>query len=361
MVKRKHNISSTDVTFENGGKIYYKVMDNSLKHYNYQYNYGLNTLPETYDPERMCGSGGFYVCDLDDLPRWLCLYPDGKIHEVQIPEDARIVSLDNKYKVDKLILGHGLRINEFIKKHKLEEKFIEYLTDNLRYIDRQTPEMCGRMIDRNWESLQFVKKQTKKLCKKAIDYHYSAIGFVKKQTADLCEFALAKNPMAIHHIKRKTKKMYIKAFNADVTNLDKMDQDAKICKLAIECNWRALMYMKPEFITKELYCIGLQQEPTMFKQMSTGLYSSRYQKILEIAMQTNGLDLQYVPYYRLTQQLCYQAVEQNGMALQYVPKNMMSKEMCEMAVKQNGMALQYVPKDMMSKEICDIAAKNNAI
>ena len=39
------------------------------------------------------------------------------------------------------------------------------------------------------------------------------------------------------------------------------------------------------------------------------------------------------------------AVQQDGLALQFVPKDKRTDKICEMAVLQNKYALQYVPKN----------------
>ena len=176
MVKRKSSDEDKDETkdtyeFVDGKKIYYKVMHKSLKHYDYQYKYGLNILSNTYPQHK-------YVSDIDNIVEWVYLHPNGKIHEIQVPDNAQITVHDKMYKVNQLILGPGLSINEFVKNHKLEKQFVTHEPLYLRYVDRQTPELCEQAINRNYSALFYVKRQTKKMC----------------------EFALKQNPRAILYI-----------------------------------------------------------------------------------------------------------------------------------------------------------------
>ena len=344
MVKRKHTEDSAIALAEqrdsvvnefiDGKKIYYKFIDQSLCQHGYQYKYGLNVLPENekYDPivkfgDAMTGvGGGFHVYNFGDLSHQLISHSEKKIHEVQIPDDAQIHSFAHRHKVDKLILGHGLSVNEFIKKHNFEEFFLSCDWENLRFIDRQTPEMCERLVKQCYAILRYVKKQTKKLCKLAISMNYEAIKFVRKQTPDLCDFAIDKNAMALLFIKRKTKKMYRDAFKVDPSILynlwtNKCNVNVEIYKLAVESNYQTLKWMKPENITEELYLIGLQQEPKMIEKFAKSDYywHDSYKKLSKIAVQRDGMELQYVPHNIMTQKMCDLAVEQNPMASQFVP------------------------------------------
>ena len=164
-------------------------MNTSLKHHDYQYMYGLNVLSKTYNSGS--GGGGFYICDVNDVVNWIFLYQEGKIHEIQIPDNTWITKHNTKYKVNQLILGPGISINDFVKKHSFEKEFVTKNSSYLRYVDEQTPELCEQAVRGAGYSIEYVKKQTKELCEIAIKNCYTAIKHVKEQTPYLCELALS--------------------------------------------------------------------------------------------------------------------------------------------------------------------------
>ena len=82
---------------------YYKIIGNNFGHFNYKL--GLNSLSdngETFDPNVKCGPGGLYFCDITHIFEYL-EYGD-KVCTIELPEDAQVVKVENKYKSDKIII-----------------------------------------------------------------------------------------------------------------------------------------------------------------------------------------------------------------------------------------------------------------
>jgi len=48
-------------------KVYYKLTNDSEKHYNFKYQDGLNINPDVFKPYGSCNGGGLYFCELDKL------------------------------------------------------------------------------------------------------------------------------------------------------------------------------------------------------------------------------------------------------------------------------------------------------
>lgn len=68
----------------------------------------------------------------------------------------------------------------------------------------------------------------------------------------------------------------------------------------------------------------------------------------ELAVNTNGMALEYVPEELVTADVCKTAVSQNGLAIQFVPEDLLTDDLCKLAVTQNKEAIAYVPEDMRS-------------
>ena len=90
-------------------------------------------------------------------------------------------------------------------------------------------------------------------------------------------------------------------------------QTLGLCKLAVQLEGLALQFIKPEFKTPE---------------------------ICELAVRECGYALRYVE--NQTDTICKLAVQQNGGALQYVIKQ--TDEICRLAIQQNDYATQFVKK-----------------
>ena len=106
------------------------------------------------------------------------------------------------------------------------------------------------------------------------------------------------------------------------------EQSYDICILAVQRNGLALQYVKNEF---------------------------RTEKVCTLAVQQNCLALQYVPGHCQTESMCKEAIQQNVYALQYV--NCQSYDLCLSIVQRNGLALEHV--EAQTQVICNIAVQQN--
>ena len=85
---------------------YYKLMRKDEIHNGYQFSSGLHVDPVPWNIKSQCSRGGFYFCELKDIPKWIDLYPDNDwVRHVTLPPDARVHHESNgKSKADKIIL-----------------------------------------------------------------------------------------------------------------------------------------------------------------------------------------------------------------------------------------------------------------
>ena len=82
----------------------YKILNNTLCHYNFQYKEGLNIDTVVFNPTNKCQSGGLYFCEEKFLINYISY--GIKIATVEILDDARIYVESKKFKADKLILSN---------------------------------------------------------------------------------------------------------------------------------------------------------------------------------------------------------------------------------------------------------------
>jgi hypothetical protein len=63
----------------------------------------------------------------------------------------------------------------------------------------------------------------------------------------------------------------------------------------------------------------------------------------------NKLPLQFVPKYKMTNEIIELAVQYNGLSLEFVPEEKITNKIIELAVENDYRALVYVPKDKMTQ------------
>lgn len=81
-------------------EVYYKFITNNYTHFDLKYSLGLNVDHLPFDSRAECGPGGIYFCNKQDLAQWIgCgVY----LATVRVPTDAKLVSMVNKLKADKI-------------------------------------------------------------------------------------------------------------------------------------------------------------------------------------------------------------------------------------------------------------------
>ena len=94
--------------FNMQGVQYIKVLTQDLKHREYQWKFGLNSI-DAFNTTNECTSNALYVCEIKDFFKWILLYPNiAYVGYVTIPDDAKIVVTENKIKINKVILNGPL-------------------------------------------------------------------------------------------------------------------------------------------------------------------------------------------------------------------------------------------------------------
>lgn len=74
----------------------------------------------------------------------------------------------------------------------------------------------------------------------------------------------------------------------------------------------------------------------------------------KLAVNHDGFAIRYITC-PLTEDICVLAVQQNGLALQFINDEFQTQNICNLAVFQNSSALQYVSDRFKTKDIYDLA------
>ena len=139
-------------------------------HNGFQYKEGINSLPEdeSFNEKPICAKGGLYCCFKKDFGLWFG-YNDKvmtNIWSVTIPDDAKVVVMNNKIKVDRFILSNMeplLSRDNCLTAVGQDGDSLDYVPQELR-----DKEMCLTAVGQYGWALEYVPQKLKDEIKKLI-------------------------------------------------------------------------------------------------------------------------------------------------------------------------------------------------
>lgn len=150
--------------------------------------------------------------------------------------------------------------------------------------------------------------------------------FAPVLTEDLCLEAVRKTPGALqvvppHH---QTSQVCLEAIRRDGTLLQCVhSQTYAICLAAVQQDYKALEFVHPEHRTHDLYRVVVKELSTQCSEFVghawLSFYSRQCPEFWMVAVQEDGMNLQWVPKDGRTPLLCRAAVQQNTLAAEFVP------------------------------------------
>ena len=232
--------------------------------------------------------GGLYFCKYDEFGKW-CNYGNKKMEymwDVEIPNDAKVVMIDGKFKSNKIILSNkrliwsnndlcleAVKHDGFNIKHvyiKDPDMCLEAVKQNglaLYFIKIQTEEMCLTAVKNNTNALGFVQEQTESICLEVVKTDGLALRHVKTQTEEICSEAIKQNGFALKFVKNQTDKLCLEAVAKDGMLLCFVKaQNDQICSDAVTQTWKALRYVRNQ--TNHIQLIAIKQDISSVTHMS---------------------------------------------------------------------------------------------
>ena len=71
---------------------------------------------------------------------------------------------------------------------------------NLRFVHKQTPEICLEAVNEDGDALKYVKEQTPEICLAAVKQYGNALQFVREQTPEICLAAVKEEEDALQSV-----------------------------------------------------------------------------------------------------------------------------------------------------------------
>ena len=109
--------------------VYLKFTNSDETHNEFTFKTGLNTDTNPFDPDptHECGPYGLYFTDAMNWDKWI----DGKyVREVTLPKGERKVTLDDKYRAHRIILGRRHDLSKVAAWKWMVSKGIDITTDD---------------------------------------------------------------------------------------------------------------------------------------------------------------------------------------------------------------------------------------
>ena len=113
--------------------VYLKFTVSDETHNGFKFKTGLNTDTNPFDPDpkHECGPYGLYFTDVMNWDKWI----DGQyVREVTLPKGERKVTLDDKYRAHRIILGSRHDLSKVATWKWMASKGIDATADDNRAI-----------------------------------------------------------------------------------------------------------------------------------------------------------------------------------------------------------------------------------
>jgi hypothetical protein len=287
--------------FEN--KMYFKVLNETLKQHNFQYQLGLNIDSNLFD-DKEC-QNGLHFCTLENVPRWLGY--GSKLAFVSIPEDAKILHFDDKSKADKLV--------------------IEKIIDLKDWEMWKNEEFCSDALFKNNFATLYVKNRQ----------YYTV--FDETLTHDDQKYSLGLNIISPYYTNSKSISFYTAE---NIHFILGKKRNPKLAFVTIP-NDAKISYFSDANLTNKLFIEKIIniEDWEMWKD----------EEFCRKIVKHSGFMLKYI--VNQTDEICLEAVKENGYALKFVDKQ--TEEICLEAVKRNEFAFKYVKNQ--TEKICLEALK----
>lgn len=155
----------------------YKFMYDDLTHYGFSYKIGLNIDFRPFNPTGRCLEGGLYFCEESKCHEY-CFAFGTKLAYVTVPNDAKVYIENDQFKADKLI------ITDIVDFECIPDKFWIMLLEKhsfaLKYIKKQTNEMCEKAVKRTGYAIEFVHDQTEEISRLALEQNADSIRYIRR-------------------------------------------------------------------------------------------------------------------------------------------------------------------------------------
>jgi hypothetical protein len=188
-----------------------KVLYPTLKHYNFQYQEGLNIDHLPFNPSSQCSPGGLYFCEFNDVALYISY--DFLIADVTLPDDARVYKEAFKYKADKIILSNIRPVQELTEWQdpSFQLAIVKKDVDAIKYITQPSHEVQLAAVKQYGHAIKYITNPSNELQLAAVKQYGAAIRWITNPSHEVQLAAVKQNGYAIQFITNPSKEVQLAA------------------------------------------------------------------------------------------------------------------------------------------------------
>lgn len=369
------------------GETFIKMLNFWQLHDGLCYKTGLNMVINDFNLKKEC-EDGIYFCHLYQSPLWM-FYSDefGRIKwywyaNVTVPNDAQIHIEKDKFKVDKIILGEMMFIDNLILPENIYLHHINKHPNIVKCIPLSTLKSKGFFVNAiqvNPSVLKYASNYIKNehtLCDLGVNSAYidamkkngSLLKFVPNNimTHELCIMAIKQNGLSLKFVPNNimTHELCIMAIKQNCWSLKFVPEHIisdDLCFEAFNKNSKTIEYIPDTLKTYDMCCKFIEQYDEFWWVIMYIPSSFLNDQICETAVKRGWKALKYVPVDLITINMCKMALKQNWKAFKFIPENILTYDLLHYAIREqnNGLVLSLFPEHMKTYELCMMAIKKN--
>jgi hypothetical protein len=231
---------------------YVKILSSDHRHHNFQYKEGLNVdiLPFNYDT--ICGAGGLYFTTIEHVYKFLEYGP--YIADVEIPEDAQVVHLNDKSKADKIIITNIRRWENVLNIH--DAVIANHV--NIIFITNQTEELHSLVDKCGCIAFKYCNNPSPISQLNAVNANSNNIRHIANPSEEVKRVAITNNPATLRYITNPSIENIMDCLNLDgksITYVKNPSYDMYVA--AVKQNGCAIRYIKDP--SEELQILAVKQ------------------------------------------------------------------------------------------------------
>ena len=233
-------------------KKFYKVLNNSLCHYDFAYTAGLNVDTQPFNPYSTCSKGGLYFCEEEHLDLYLFSY--GSIcATVSIPDNALVYKEDTKYKANQLILHNIQPINELPLwlDATVTKKIVQENGGVIQFVKEPSEELQRLAVQQNGYAIKYIKEPSEEVQRLAVQQNGNAIEYIKEPSEEVQRLAVQQNGRVIQFVKEPSEELQRLAVQQNGYAIQYIKEPSEeVQRLAVQQNGNAIEYIKEPFYSQ---------------------------------------------------------------------------------------------------------------
>lgn len=235
----------------------------------------------------------------------------------------------------------------------------------------QTEDMAKFICEKDGLALKYASKKiiTKEICEIAVKQNGLALEYVPNKfiTYDLCRFAVVTNGLALEYVPEDMRTLelcetaisyyyipvncsYYDTIEEHKTERNKHIENAKKQGEELsEYRHYPVSFVPSDLLSNDLMLKVIRYSPFSLRDISPKKFTK---EMIELAVTTNGLALEYVPSKNQSKALVEKALSNQPLAVKYVKPKFITQEMCNKLFDRDYSCFSCFPEEYITVDMC---------